>query len=54
MGSNWYAPSLTSLQEASTSDWPIEDIAQLLTAGLHPAQSRQGRWRMSSVKAFSI
>jgi mono/diheme cytochrome c family protein len=34
MGSNWYAPSLTSLQEASTSDWPIEEIAQLLTAGL--------------------
>ena len=34
MGSNWYAPSLTSLQEASTSDWPIEDIVQLLTAGL--------------------
>ena len=23
MGSNWYAPSLTSLQEASTSDWSI-------------------------------
>lgn len=34
MGSNWYAPSLTSLQEGSTSDWPIEDIVQLLTAGL--------------------
>lgn len=34
MGSNWYAPSLTSLQEASTSDWPIDEIVQLLTAGL--------------------
>ena len=34
MGSNWYAPSLTSLQEASTSGWPIEDIVQLLTTGL--------------------
>ena len=33
-GSNWYAPSLTSLQEASTSDWPIEDIVQLLTTGM--------------------
>lgn len=36
MGSNWYAPSLTSLQEASTSGWPIEDIIQLLTTGLSP------------------
>ena len=34
MGSNWYSPSLTSLQEASASDWPIEDIVQLLTTGL--------------------
>ncbi|MEO7320277.1 MAG: cytochrome c [Nitrosospira sp.] len=34
MGSNWYAPSLTSLQEASTSDWLIEHIVQLLTTGL--------------------
>lgn len=34
MGSNWYSPSLTSLQEASTSDWPITDIVQLLTTGL--------------------
>ena len=34
MGSNWYSPSLTSLQEASTSDWPVEDIVQLLTTGL--------------------
>ena len=34
MGTNWYAPSLTSLQEASTSDWPIEEIVQLLKTGL--------------------
>lgn len=34
MESNWYAPSLTSLQEASTADWPIEDIADLLRKGL--------------------
>jgi mono/diheme cytochrome c family protein len=34
MGTNWYAPSLTSLQEASTSDWPIHDIVQLLKTGL--------------------
>jgi mono/diheme cytochrome c family protein len=33
MGSNWYAPSLTSLQEASTADWPIEDIKRLLKTG---------------------
>lgn len=34
MGSNWYAPSLTSLQEASTADWSIGDIADLLRKGL--------------------
>ncbi len=34
MGSNWYAPSLTSLQEASTSDWPVDESIQLLTTGL--------------------
>lgn len=34
MGSNWYAPSLTSLQEASTSDWAVEDIVELLRTGL--------------------
>lgn len=34
MGSNWYAPSLTSLQEGSASDWPMDDIVQLLTTGL--------------------
>ena len=33
MGSNWYAPSLTSLQEASTADWRIEDIKRLLKTG---------------------
>ncbi|SOD41526.1 c-type cytochrome [Nitrosovibrio sp. Nv4] len=33
MGSNWYAPSLTSLQEASTADWPIQDITQVLKTG---------------------
>lgn len=42
MGSNWYAPSLTSLQEASTSDWPLEDIAQLLTAGLSSRAAATG------------
>lgn len=34
MGSNWYAPSLTSLQEASTSDWAVDDIVKLLRTGL--------------------
>ena len=34
MGSNWYAPSLTSLQEASTVDWALNDIVQILTTGL--------------------
>lgn len=34
MGSNWYAPSLTSLQEASTSDWAVPEIVNLLRTGL--------------------
>ncbi|HET7061099.1 MAG TPA: cytochrome c [Nitrosospira sp.] len=34
MGSNWYAPSLTSLQEASTSDWQVPEILNLLRTGL--------------------
>ncbi|MEO6824749.1 MAG: cytochrome c [Nitrosospira sp.] len=42
MGSNWYAPSLTSFQEASTFDWPVEDIIQLLTTGLSPRAAATG------------
>ena len=42
MGSNWYAPSLTSFQEASTSDWPVEDIIQLLTTGLSSLAAATG------------
>jgi mono/diheme cytochrome c family protein len=34
MGSNWYAPSLTSFQEVSTADWPVPEIMRLLTTGL--------------------
>ena len=42
MGSNWYAPSLTSLQEASTSDWSIQEIAQLLTTGMSSRAATTG------------
>lgn len=42
MGSNWYAPSLTSLQEASTTDWSIEDISELLTTGLSSRAATAG------------
>jgi mono/diheme cytochrome c family protein len=42
MGTNWYAPSLTSLQEASTSDWPIHDIVQLLKTGLSSRAATAG------------
>lgn len=34
MGSNWYAPSLTSSLEAGSANWPIEEIIQLLTTGI--------------------
>ena len=42
MGSNWYAPSLTSLQEASTSDWAIHDIVRLLKTGLSSRAATAG------------
>jgi mono/diheme cytochrome c family protein len=52
MGSNWYAPSLTSLQEASTSDWPIHDIVQLLKTGLSSRAAMAGP--MSDVVSQSL
>ncbi|HEU4854831.1 MAG TPA: cytochrome c [Nitrosospira sp.] len=42
MGSNWYAPSLTSSLEASTAGWPIEEIVQLLTTGISPRATTSG------------
>ncbi|SFW13125.1 cytochrome c [Nitrosovibrio sp. Nv17] len=42
MESNWYAPSLTSLQEGGMSDWAIEDIARLLTTGMAPRAAATG------------
>ena len=34
MGTNWYAPSLTSRSEAGTATWPLEEIIRLLTTGV--------------------
>jgi mono/diheme cytochrome c family protein len=34
MGMNWYAPSLSSQQEAGVGDWTVEEIAALLTTGI--------------------
>ena len=34
MDSNWYAPSLTTRQEAGSMDWSIEEIVELLTVGV--------------------
>lgn len=34
MGSNWYAPSLTSGAEAGASGWPVAELVQLLTTGV--------------------
>ena len=42
MGSNWYAPSLTSSLEAGSADWPTEDIVQLLTTGISPRSAASG------------
>ncbi|HEX8873729.1 MAG TPA: cytochrome c [Nitrosospira sp.] len=42
MGSNWYAPSLTSSQEAGTAEWRIEEIVQLLTTGVSARATTSG------------
>ncbi|MEO6564295.1 MAG: cytochrome c [Nitrosospira sp.] len=42
MGSNWYAPSLTSRLEAGSADWPIEEIIQLFTTGISPRSAASG------------
>lgn len=42
MGSNWYAPSLTSSQEAGSAGWPVGEIVQLLTTGVSPRATTSG------------
>lgn len=42
MGSNWYAPSLTTRLEAGSAGWPIEEIVQLLTTGTSPRATTSG------------
>lgn len=39
---NWYAPSLTSANEASVADWPVADIVALLGTGISPRGSVSG------------
>jgi mono/diheme cytochrome c family protein len=39
---NWYAPSLLSTQEASVSDWLINDIVALLKKGVSPKAAANG------------
>lgn len=34
MGMNWYAPSLSSYLRAGEDDWTVDEIAQLLSAGI--------------------
>jgi mono/diheme cytochrome c family protein len=42
MGSNWYAPSLTSNSEAGSAGWSIGEIVQLLTTGVSPLATTSG------------
>ncbi|SOD42026.1 c-type cytochrome [Nitrosovibrio sp. Nv4] len=42
MGSNWYAPSLSSSAEAGSADWPVGDIVQLLVTGVSPRATTSG------------
>ena len=39
---NWYAPSLTTPEEAGLADWPREDIVRLLQTGVAPRGSVLG------------
>lgn len=42
MGSNWYAPSLTSSVEAGSAEWSVEEIARLLTTGVSQRATASG------------
>jgi mono/diheme cytochrome c family protein len=50
---NWYAPSLTSNREAGLGDWPVQEIADLLQAGISHRATTTGRWPRSSTTACS-
>lgn len=42
MGSNWYAPSLTSSSQAGSAGWPVGEIMQLLTTGVSSEATTSG------------
>jgi mono/diheme cytochrome c family protein len=42
MGSNWYAPSLTSRLEAGSMDWSVEEIVELLSSGVSRRATTSG------------
>jgi mono/diheme cytochrome c family protein len=42
MGSNWYAPSLTSSGEAGSAKWPVGEIVRLLTTGVSQLATTSG------------
>lgn len=52
MGSNWYAPSLTSSAEAGLSGWQVAEIIQLLTTGVSRQATMSGP--MAEVVAESL
>jgi mono/diheme cytochrome c family protein len=39
---NWYAPSLSSPNQAGVADWPLAEIEQLLSTGTSPRATVQG------------
>ncbi|UUZ49568.1 hypothetical protein LP420_04670 [Massilia sp. B-10] len=50
----WYAPSLTSDQEAGLGSWEVPHIAQLLQSGVSQRGPCSGRWPKWCSKACSI
>jgi mono/diheme cytochrome c family protein len=42
MGSNWYAPSLTSNWGAGSANWPLDEVVRLLTTGVSRQSATSG------------
>ena len=50
---NWYAPSLVAADEASVSNWSLDEIRALLATGTSHEDPSWGQWQMWSSKAHS-
>lgn len=62
---NWYAPALTSPEQAGVADWPVEHVVALLRDGVSPRGSTLGpmadvvyrslqHWRAEDLRAVAV